>query len=313
MVLNDSRLFINQDDNVTAIDIDSESTTEPVVQIDTPQTTTHYVLSVANADSLTTGSMARFHSNSSTTDTRNLVNIINDNSSATGATALKLQQDANQEVMNIAGGGITTAKYVNMEDATLTTGNLIQAYSNSASTSTRSLVKIVNDHASADATVGLLIQQDGADASIELTGNGSIKFPGTQGASSDANSLDDYEEGTFTMALDNTTETIENATGHYVKIGSQVTCTWHSGDISSIASTGGDTVLSGLPFTSKSTSNSHSSLVTVSYNTVAPTADGGFVTTNGTTINLIVEGSQAHATWAVSSGTLMVSCSYFTH
>jgi hypothetical protein len=50
-----------------------------------------------------------------------------------------------------------------------------------------------------------------------------ITFPASQSASSNANTLDDYEEGTFTPAFLNTTATYTTSTaGLYIKIGRQV-------------------------------------------------------------------------------------------
>jgi hypothetical protein len=55
------------------------------------------------------------------------------------------------------------------------------------------------------------------------TANGiGITFPATQSASSDANTLDDYEEGSFTpifAASGGTTPTTQTGTGAYIKIG----------------------------------------------------------------------------------------------
>ena len=79
-----------------------------------------------------------------------------------------------------------------------------------------------------------------------------IGFPATQVASSDANTLDDYEEGTFSPTVIGTTTagtaaySVQNA--RYTKIGRQVFVeiwlNWNSG-------TGtGNLVISGLPFTS---------------------------------------------------------------
>ena len=135
LILNDATLKIDQDDNAKSIEIDTEATSQYAIVVDTPANTTAAVLAVVACDSLTSGGIAKFTSNSP------------DNSQS------------------------------------------------------RNLVEIVNDNAAADNAVGLYIQQDGADASIELAGNGSIKFPGTQGASSDANSLDDYEEGDWTPTI----------------------------------------------------------------------------------------------------------------
>jgi hypothetical protein len=56
------------------------------------------------------------------------------------------------------------------------------------------------------------------------TGTG-ISFPATQNASTDANTLDDYEEGTWTPTLTSTAGsfTAASATGTYTKIGRAVT------------------------------------------------------------------------------------------
>lgn len=76
------------------------------------------------------------------------------------------------------------------------------------------------------------------------TGAG-ISFPATQVASSDANTLDDYEEGTWTPSVGGTaTYTIQ--TGRYTKIGSLVHVTLNL-VINSIG-TGSTTEISGLPF-----------------------------------------------------------------
>jgi len=62
---------------------------------------------------------------------------------------------------------------------------------------------------------------------INLTA-GQLIFPATQSASADANTLDDYEEGTFTPTiLDNTLSNAEGQTyttqaGRYTKIGNRV-------------------------------------------------------------------------------------------
>lgn len=76
-----------------------------------------------------------------------------------------------------------------------------------------------------------------------------IAFPATQLASSDANTLDDYEEGSWTPSLGGTATYTAN-TGRYVKVGRQVTV---SGTITVNAiGTGSTTVISGLPFTAGS-------------------------------------------------------------
>ena len=78
-----------------------------------------------------------------------------------------------------------------------------------------------------------------------------ITFPATQVASADANTLDDYEEGTWTMTVTDLTNdyTMSNSTGFYTKIGRVV---YISGQptTSSIGSASGVIYITGLPFTS---------------------------------------------------------------
>jgi hypothetical protein len=85
-----------------------------------------------------------------------------------------------------------------------------------------------------------------------LTANG-IKFPATQVASGDANTLDDYEEGTFTITVTTGTSgsvTPSLNTGAYAKVGRLVTITGYV-QFSSVSSPVGYLRLS-LPFTSAS-------------------------------------------------------------
>ena len=63
-----------------------------------------------SADGLTTGGALYIDSNSSTTGTRNLVEIINNNTAATGATALKVQQDSSGDAAVFQGGNIRVTK-----------------------------------------------------------------------------------------------------------------------------------------------------------------------------------------------------------
>jgi hypothetical protein len=83
-----------------------------------------------------------------------------------------------------------------------------------------------------------------------------ITFPATQSASSNANTLDDYEEGTWTSAITcGTSGTITVAGTHntqsYTKIGRQVTVTANL-YMSSVSSPVGTVTITGLPFASGS-------------------------------------------------------------
>jgi len=83
------------------------------------------------------------------------------------------------------------------------------------------------------------------------TSGAGITFPATQSASTDANTLDDYEEGTWTPVIARTgsSYTFNNQGGHYTKIGRSVTVQGYL-NISSISTQGsGDVRVTGLPFT----------------------------------------------------------------
>jgi hypothetical protein len=92
---------------------------------------------------------------------------------------------------------------------------------------------------------------------LDISGSsgGQIKFPAAQNASTDANTLDDYEEGTWTPALTfatpgNLAATYSSQVGNYTKIGRQVTVQFQivtSGFTHTTAS--GDLTLTGFPFT----------------------------------------------------------------
>ena len=80
---------------------------------------------------------------------------------------------------------------------------------------------------------------------------GQLQFPATQNTSADANTLDDYEEGTWTPVIIGTTSagagTYTSQYGTYVKIG-RVVIVWCT--VSWTAHTGtGNMRISGLPFT----------------------------------------------------------------
>ena len=171
LILNDSTLYINQDDNAGSVLINSEADTAQTFYIDTPANTTGNVIIAHSCDSLTTGSMAYFHSDSDSTATRKLVNIINDNTAATGATCLSIQQDAaahamkitqnaNDYALEIAGAGNTAYPVFEASGNALTTGSAGYFYSAADRTADFPLVEIQDDNA-ADGGYGLKVRVDG--------------------------------------------------------------------------------------------------------------------------------------------------------
>jgi hypothetical protein len=90
---------------------------------------------------------------------------------------------------------------------------------------------------------------------LNLTG-GQIKFPSTQLPSADANTLDDYEEGTWTPSISfgSGSATVTTTAGTYTKIGRVVICTINI-ELAS-ASSAANLQINNLPF---SQLNSHGS------------------------------------------------------
>jgi hypothetical protein len=88
-----------------------------------------------------------------------------------------------------------------------------------------------------------------------------IKFPSSQFSSSNANTLDDYEEGTWTMGVSfgggSTGVTYANNTGTYTKIGRQVTVNGLV-DLTNKGTSINDARVTGLPFTIANTTGNYS-------------------------------------------------------
>jgi len=85
-----------------------------------------------------------------------------------------------------------------------------------------------------------------------LTTNGQVKFPASQNPSSDANTNDDYEEGTFSPDAINNTSTWAIRAGNYQKVGNTVRC-WVRFD-GGVSGSAGPVlyIASGLPYPIKS-------------------------------------------------------------
>jgi hypothetical protein len=104
-----------------------------------------------------------------------------------------------------------------------------------------------------------------------------ITFPATQSASTDANTLDDYEEGTWTPTFvsttgTNPTVTYANQYGYYVKVGRMVHINMY---LTASAITGGTGWLTvgGLPFTTDNSTANYGAIAVAGVNNI-PMAGG---------------------------------------
>lgn len=109
-----AKLDINQTANERALCVESAATTTTVVNVIANAVTSGFILDCDDADSLTTGFMQRFISDSAATDTRTLIQYTNDNVLATGATVLGIQQDAAQRAAFIDQNGLAEAVAIDM-------------------------------------------------------------------------------------------------------------------------------------------------------------------------------------------------------
>jgi hypothetical protein len=91
----------------------------------------------------------------------------------------------------------------------------------------------------------------GVGGATPSTSGSGITFPATASASSDANTLDDYEEGTWTPAYSSGSSTwvYTVQAGRYIKVGNCVTHTFYIAATATIVSTNAQAAITGLPFT----------------------------------------------------------------
>ena len=95
----------------------------------------------------------------------------------------------------------------------------------------------------------------GVGAATASASGAGITFPATQSASSNANTLDDYEEGTWTPNQGGGLTVVGtfSSTGIYTKIGNLVTVNFKVNGSTSIACSAGNQITSNLPFSISAT------------------------------------------------------------
>lgn len=93
-------VFFQNIANGTVLQIDASGTTATTVDINSNSTTTGTVFDIT-ANGLTTGEAVSMASNSSSSGTRNICHIHNQNTNATGSTCLRLENEANVVVLRV--------------------------------------------------------------------------------------------------------------------------------------------------------------------------------------------------------------------
>jgi hypothetical protein len=144
------------------------------------------------------------------------------------------------------------------------------------------------------------------DATPSASGAG-ITFPATQSASTDANTLDDYEEGTWTPSIGGTA-TYSGRSGNYVKIGKVVYIDF-SIEIN-IRGTGSTTLMTGMPFSCGNTVTASGS-TSYQANLATSVVSIGMLFSNSTSIrfdNRTVASNTASQDATFQNGTAIYGC-----
>mgnify|MGYP003624816562 CR=1 FL=1 len=200
-------LSLDQNGDGKSIYIDSEATTSDIITVDTPTTTTGRVLNISDANSLTTGELIKAHSGAAGTQTRNLVQIVNDHASATGTTALKIQQDSTGLAIHTTGaisideeGGTSNSAVLEMKADRGSDGNL------------SSEIRFFNDDANYYAAILGYRGDDDSRGDLVLRTRGS---GGTNDVRIDQDGATTLPS---TLTVNGTNATIANATNPYLYI-----------------------------------------------------------------------------------------------
>jgi hypothetical protein len=145
-----------------------------------------------------------------------------------------------------------------------------------------------------------------------------ISFPAAQSASADANTLDDYEEGTWTPSwgVSGGSWTSSSVVATYTKIGRQVTCNMYW--ITSAISGSKVNSLDGLPFTSANNGARYAIAITANSIGLSGAIPVSAVNANSTSANMQFS-YQSTTGWAdfvtsaiSSSSTIAMTFTYFT-
>jgi len=137
---NANAVHIDQDGEGHALLIQPDGLSTSAIYISAPKETIGNIITVPDADALTTGSILDLVSGSVSTGTRSLVYVENETSTATGATLVELKQDAAQRGLFLDQNGADNAIEI---DADCSTSGSIAA------------IKIVADNAGSGTASGL--------------------------------------------------------------------------------------------------------------------------------------------------------------
>jgi hypothetical protein len=220
----------------------------------------------------------------------------------------------NTERMRITSAGLVSITGAGTEVLALNKLGGSSAYLQPVS-NTDSGLQVKDSGGTVTLTVGTSTKSVALQGGTVSSGTG-ITFPSSQNASSDANTLDDYEEGTFTVGLTAGTSgtiTTNTQSGSYVRIGRQVTINAYI-TVSSVSAPVGVLRMTGLPFPNGGT-RCAVSIWPNSLTASAITGVVGFVQTSESTVVLYVytagNGAVDMASYVQAGTSVAVALTYF--
>ena len=158
-----------------------------------------------------------------------------------------IKTDSDNSISFLANTGAT------IFSANLASGLSASSFGNNTITSDK-IVSVANTKITGNITSSQIVPNpvfNGNTTVTSLITESGITFPATQVASADANTLDDYEEGTWTPSLGGNTTYSITPSGTYTKIGRLVTVTFNC-QVTTLG-TGSAQFISGLPFAASTT------------------------------------------------------------
>jgi len=202
-------------------------------------------------------------------------------SSSAGATTYPVVVDnaAGGAGVNIAGIGFASGGSLKSSITSAVYGNDFLAFNVGGSGTTERL------RIDSSGNVGVGVTPSAGNGAIQLSAG--VGFPATQVASANANTLDDYEEGTWTPVFQGTvtvgTYVYSTQVGRYTKVGNLVTVFGHLLISSITTAATGVMRIGGLPFTTSSVdvyaaaTVGYTDLITISSGTLALSVNTGGV------------------------------------
>jgi len=222
---------------------------------------------------------------------------------------LEVTQAANNEAVDVSTNA-TTTNAIRVIASELTTGRAGYFYSNASGTQTRQLVRITNDHASATGATNLYCDNDSTNIVADFHGAGGIRAASGIKFGSDtaaANTLDDYEQGTWTATIHGASVSGGTLLGYYTKIGNLVHASVYVQ--TTFSSVSGTASMSGLPY-SMANLNHHYGVASYVHGSAATGIQNFYLDYSNNRLYPIATNAVNTVSWQAGSKALMLSVTY---